>query len=331
MSDQSQGLASVVTQFVLLPEAGLSFGDEMVAVALALQQTPGYVGSDIHTDATGVQVTGVLRFSSVSAARTWLSSPFLAESDARMEPHLRGGLVRNLLLPTGAGGSATSLINTRVKTGFDDWFLDWQGRMGAVQSRFPGYAGQQVQAPIPGVSDHWVTIVAFDTEADLDRWNGSAERFAMLEESEPYVEHYDVRPAASAFESWFSDISRDGPPPAAWKLSAIVLLVLYPVVMLEIFSLNQLSERVLSPWATHPVTVALGVFIGNAVSVAVTGFLLIPWASRQLEWWLVPADSVKARVAKQGGLVVGMLYAISVLLFAFIIWAVPSVMSWVGS
>ena len=65
--------------------------------------------------------------------------------------------------------------------------------------------------------------------------------------------------------------------------------------------------------------------------MAVTGFLLIPWASRQLEWWLVPADSVKARVAKQGGLVVGMLYAISVLLFAFIIWAVPSVMSWVGS
>ena len=243
MNSHSPGMASVVTQFVLRHDAGLSFGEELVAVALALQETPGYVGSEVHTDATGVQVTGVLRFSSTSAARAWLDSPFLAQSDERMAPHLRGGLVRNLLLPTAAVGSATSLINTRVKPGFDDWFLDWQGRMGAMQSGYPGYAGQQVQAPIAGLNDHWVTIVAFDTEADLDRWNGSAERFAMLEESEPYVEHYDVRPASSAFESWFSDISRDGPPPAAWKLSAIVLLVLYPVVMLEIFSLNQLTAR----------------------------------------------------------------------------------------
>ena len=75
---------------------------------------------------------------------------------------------------------------------------------------------------------------------------------------------------------------------------------------------------------------ALGVFIGNAVSVAITGFLLIPWASKRLEWWLVPADSVKVRVARQGGLIVGCLYAISVMLFALIIWVVPGVMSWIG-
>lgn len=110
--------------------------------------------------------------------------------------------ITNILLPV-LGVDAvgvTSVITTRVKAGQDSWFAEWQGRIGAAQQQFPGYVGQRVQAPIPGVNADWVAIIAFDTSEHLRAWTDSPERKALVSESAPYIERYDVRTANSAFE-----------------------------------------------------------------------------------------------------------------------------------
>jgi hypothetical protein len=53
----------------------------------------------------------------------------------------------------------------------------------------------------------------------------------------------------------------------------IVLLTLYPIVMLEQMFLNPL-------WDSLSLDMAEAIFIGNQLSVAATGFLLIPLALR---------------------------------------------------
>jgi antibiotic biosynthesis monooxygenase (ABM) superfamily enzyme len=59
-------------------------------------------------------------------------------------------------------------------------------------------------------------------------------------------------------------------------------------------------------------------FIGNALSVAATGFLLIPLALRAFEWWLLPRPNDSPRVEAAGiALIVG-LYAISIVVFALL-------------
>jgi len=165
-----------------------------------------------------------------------------------------------------------------------------------------------------------VAIVAFETATDLHQWEESAERKALVAEATPYVQRYDVRAADSAFESWFTKSESAGKPPPAWKLSAIVLLVLYPIVMLEFFTLNHVT----TDWLR--IEPALGVFIGNAVSVAITGFLLIPWASTLLNWWLVPPESTASKRTWQGAGVVLALYVLCIVIFALLIARFPQLM-----
>jgi hypothetical protein len=280
----------------------------------------GFLGTDLHLEPTGTSPTVVWRFANIEQARLWQSSPALASFETGLEGFSTAKPVHNVLVNAGGAGAASTVITTRVKPGSDSWFAEWQGRMGAAQQQFPGYVGQRVQAPVPGTNNDWVAIVAFETRADLERWETSPERKALVAESAPYVQRYDVRPADSAFESWFAKSDDGGKPPPGWKLSAIVLLVLYPIVMLEFFSVNHLTTDVLR------LDPALGVFIGNAISVAITGFLLIPWASRLLQWWLVPPEAQASRRTWQGVAVVVGLYALSIAVFWLLIARFPQLM-----
>lgn len=318
-SPPATGSASVVNQYRLRSGATREFTRLAGALTDSLLQTPGFDGSEVHLDPSGTTPTMMWRFATVAEARAWSTSDAMQAFERSLEPYSVGAPVHNIILNSGRNGSASTVITTRVKAGSDAWFAEWQGRMGAAQQQFPGYVGQRVQAPIPGVNADWVAIVAFETAADLHRWEESPERKALVAESTPYVQRYDVRPADSAFESWFTKSESAGKPPPAWKLSAIVLLVLYPIVMLEVFTLNHVVKALgLEP--------ALGIFIGNAVSVAITGFLLIPWASSLLTWWLVPPETQAVRRTWIGAGVVAGLYALSIIVFAVLISLYPQLL-----
>ena len=66
-----------------------------------------------------------------------------------------------------------------------------------------------------------------------------------------------------------------GKNPPAWKVNLIVLLTLYPSILL----IGAVQGR----WPGYPPTTLI---IGNIASVSLTGFLLIPWASRVYGPWL---------------------------------------------
>lgn len=312
--------ASLVVQYRLRAGAAREFSRLLGDLTDAALGAAGFEGSEAHVDPTGTTPTVMWRFTSVDDARAWSTSTELAAFEQALQPYSVAAPVHNVILNGSKSGSASTVITTRVKPGSDAWFAEWQGRMGAAQQQFPGYVGQRVQAPVSGVNADWVAIVAFDTADDLHRWEDSDERKTLVAESEPYVQRYDVRPADSAFESWFTKSESAGKPPPAWKLSAIVLLVLYPIVMLEFFTLNHVTTDWLH---LEP---ALGVFIGNAVSVAITGFVLIPWASGLLNWWLVPPESQAVRRTWQGVAVVVGLYVFSIVIFALLIARYPHLM-----
>ncbi len=319
-SPEGTGSSSFVVQYAIQADKAGEFSRLVGDLGTSAAKARGFLGTEVHLDPSGTAPTVVWRFTTLEAARTWQSSSAMASFEQSLEPFSTAKPVHNVLVNPAPSSTASTIITTRVKPGSDTWYADWQGRMGAAQQKFPGYLGQRVQAPLPGTNNDWVAIVAFDSPEDLKRWEDSPERAALVKESEPYVERYYVRPADSAFESWFAKTDGGGKPPPGWKLSAIVLLVLYPIVMLEFFTLNHLTVDVLH---LNP---ALGVFIGNAISVAITGFLLIPWASGLLNWWLVPPEAEAARRTRQGALVVVGLYAISVIVFWVVVARFPQLM-----
>ena len=202
----------------------------------------------------------------------------------------------------------TEIITVSVKPGMEEAYRDWVDRIRQVEARFPGYQGLQLQPPIPGLQDNWVSLLRFDTSEHLNAWLESDARRDALREVEPFIDKREQQ-VATAFSGWFTFGDSPGQVPPSWKQSMIVLLTLYPIVMLEQMFLNPLL---------HSLDMAEAIFIGNLLSVAATGFLLIPLALRAFEWWLLPRSSDSLRVEAAGiGLIVG-LYALSIVVFALL-------------
>ena len=68
----------------------------------------------------------------------------------------------------------------------------------------------------------------------------------------------------------------------------------------------------LTNWLAVPFAIAL--FIGNIVSVVLTGFL-VPWVANRFGWWLHPAGPQRLRIHLLGAAIIVVLYAVMVVAF----------------
>lgn len=110
----------------------------------------------------------------------------------------------------------------------------------------------------------------------------------------------------SPYAGWFASIAKTGELPSIWKQTMIVLLVLFPIVMLEL--------KYLSPW-TASLNAALGTFIGNAVSVTLIAWPVMPIAIWLLGWWLMPRAKGRQLITIVGTLLVVLFYLIELIIF----------------
>ena len=89
----------------------------------------------------------------------------------------------------------------------------------------------------------------------------------------------------------------------------MVLLMLYPIVFLfGYFVGSPLLDRELQ------LPFAVSLFLGNIVSVFLTGFL-VPWIAGHFGWWLRPAPGREARINLMGAALIAVVYAAMVFLF----------------
>ena len=84
-----------------------------------------------------------------------------------------------------------------------------------------------------------------------------------------------------------------------------MLLILFPIVMLEIKFLSPLFEG-------HFATI--GTFLCNALSVTLIAWPFMPACIRLLDWWLLPTGN-QGRLNVLGGLLVLSLYALEIGVF----------------
>jgi antibiotic biosynthesis monooxygenase (ABM) superfamily enzyme len=276
---------------------------------------PGYISAVVIPPVPPAQSDWVMvqRFQTIEQLRAWL------ESDAR-----RSLLdeVASLLVDEGTTnvieGSNTELspqdmvteiITVGVKPGMEEAYRAWVDRVRQMEARFPGYQGLQLQPPIPGLQDNWVSLLRFDTAEHLDAWLESDARREALREVEPFIDRREQQ-VATAFSGWFTfgDVpGRQATP--SWKQSMIVLLMLFPIVMLELLYLRPLLQSL---------GIAESTFVSNLLSVAATGFVLVPIANRVFGWWLRPMTNGPRWVTPAGVAIIFVLYAISVVVFTWL-------------
>jgi antibiotic biosynthesis monooxygenase (ABM) superfamily enzyme len=306
--------ATVVTNTRVRPGHDSEFEAWQERLNDEISRFDGFVSREVLPPAPPEQPDWVIiqRFERPEQLKAWLESPLRAEMLDRIRPALEGDDTVNVFVGReaeagGPAGPVTAVIMSTVIPGYEPQFERWHARVQERQSAYPGFLGCEVQPPTGMFQQEWVTLLRFDSNEHLDNWLESDERRQLLREATGIIDQSSERRVRTSFEGWFK-FGSDHRPPPSWKQAAIVLLVLFPVVMLEITLLNPLLE-----W----IHVAPATFIANAISVIVLAWPLMPLATRAMQWWLSAPPGAGRAVRWGGPAVLVALYALFIVFFYF--------------
>lgn len=281
---------SIITQTCVRLEMADDYARWQAETSSAIARFPGFIEQRLIPPRPPLQVDWVIlqRFVDLESAKRWLGS---SERQSRLEeaaPMLVGRDDVHIVQDAADGikpAPVSAVIGTRVRPGKEDEYRAWERRIAIAQSKAPGLQGYRFEPPIPDVQQDHVIILRFDSEANLHAWMDSPVRKKLLEEVEPLTVEMRARIARSGFEQWFRDKSGASSTAPVWKMNLLVLMMLYPIVFLFALFVGTplLSDRLHLPFA-------VALFLGNIVSVILTGFL-VPWAAGHFGWWLQPASA----------------------------------------
>ena len=277
----------------------------------AVLASPGAVSVEFWPPAPPDQLEAVAltRFTSVDALRGWRRSDRNRELIDEVAPLVEGRLAMQLVGQAAVDYSVrhgvTMVMTTDIKSGKEEAYRAWADRIQKLQATFPGYVGSFVQPPQANEAG-WTTVLRFDSSGHLEDWLKSDVRAAMVKESEDMVEDFHAQRIDTSFPGWVPNDPATGNPPSMWKTGGLVLLTLFPVVMLELKFLNP-HLRELNP--------ALATFIGNALSVALTTWPLMPLAIWGFHAWLFP-ESQPRWLTRTMPIILVLCYALEI----FVLW-----------
>lgn len=176
--------------------------------------------------------------------------------------------------------NVTEIFITYVQKDQAKAYYDWLQRLHKLETSFPGFQKFYIQTP-KDQEGYIITFLQFDTTEHLENWMNSPQRQKMLEESKDFVKSMVSHRLDSSFEGWFVNNDLTLAPPI-WKQTMLVLLVLFPIVMLERFYLY--------PHLHGNETIKT--FISNAISVSLISWPCLPIVIIALHWWLKEKNNI---------------------------------------
>lgn len=210
-------------------------------------------------------------------------------------------------------------ITTHIPPSQEHAYAALRAEMDAAVAPAPGFVSVETFPPAPG-DDTWVTMITFQSQADLDAWYASPRRQALVAKIHALAPD-EVRTLPTGFGQWFSVNAVSMVQTPAWKQAMTVLAVLF--AMVSVLNLT-IGDAVGQGWTIdgQPIYKGLGlpfpmvVFIGNAVGTALLTWVLMPIVTRLMAWWLDPGASRRNTVI--GVVLLLVVYAVEIAIFTTI-------------
>ncbi len=286
----------------------IPFADWQAKLNALIPAFPGFISLEFLS-ITGKknEWTIVQRFFDAESASAWCKSqPYQELRDELQKFVTEDGIQEASANEANLHNGVTEVIIAEVNPEKESAYREWSAKMHQVEAKFPGFRGVYVQSPVHNRGRYWITLLQFDTARSLDQWLKSSERLAVLKESAPLITSLETHRVISPYSGWFASIAKVGESPPLWKQTMIILLVLFPIVMLELRFLNPLLQGL---------DISLGTFIGNAISVTLISWPMMPIAIFFLGWWLSPEKEKRLQATIIGTCIVLLLYLLEIIVF----------------
>jgi antibiotic biosynthesis monooxygenase (ABM) superfamily enzyme len=177
----------------------------------------------------------------------------------------------------------TVSITRHVDRAHHDEMTAWVHAGTALAERFPGFLGTGWVRPSTA-SDEWHMLYRFDSEESLARWEASSQR-AWWRASAQGIVGESRKELRTGIEGWFDaplqhDVEDLRPTPTApprWKQAVMIWFAFFPLSL----AVTLLLGRTVPDMATAP-----RVLLSTVVMTPVMTYVVLPWLTRRLEWWL---------------------------------------------
>lgn len=180
-----------------------------------------------------------------------------------------------------AAPSVTVTVTRRALPGRHAEMAAWVQAGQRLASGFPGFLGAGHVRPGPDSQD-WHMLYRFADEPALTSWQASGEREWWLASAVGLVQETHVE-KRTGIEGWFDEplgrvVSRSVPAgPPRWKQAVVIFLSFLPT--------NLAAQALLLPWIGDWPLV-LRVLTLTAVLIPIMTYLVLPFVTRRLQWWL---------------------------------------------
>ncbi len=290
------------------PEMASEFIDWQAELHNQIAMAPGFISLEILSpNQLGESWNITERFHQESDLKLWKESAVCIELMLKLKAVSQNQqFVQETLEASNIDGGVTEIFITYVTKNMESIYKKWIAKIHHVEAQFKGFRGVYVQSPSNIGDNHWVTFLKFDTVENLDAWLKSTERKHLLKESLPLVSLLENHRIISPYGSWFPNVSKAGINPPVWKETMLILLVLFPLVMLQLKFLGLLTKG----W-----DISLATFLGNAISASLISWPFLPLVIKLMKWWLLPRGPNPRRTTMLGVLLLLLLYSAEVAFF----------------
>ena len=173
-------------------------------------------------------------------------------------------------------GPVTLAVRHRIKPGREAEFEEWLRGISREAMTFDGHFGYNVVRPSDTGRPEYLVFLRFDTFDNLERWEASEARQQWLGRLAPMTLHPPTREKHTGMEVWFTPPSGRSAPPR-YKMAAVSLLAIYPLILLAQWALGPL----LAGWPVPLRTLAT-----SAILVGLMTYLVMPLMTRVFTRWL---------------------------------------------